>query len=59
MKYRLPIKYYDYLDIFDRTKANVLSLYYSYNYKLEFNDSFDKTKLSKSRIYLILEYKLE
>ena len=59
VKYRLSTKYYNYLDIFNRTKADILFLYYSYNYKLEFNDNFDKTKLSKSKIYLILEYKLK
>ena len=59
MKCKLPSEYYNYLDVFDRTKADILPLYRSYNYKLEFNDSFDKTKLLKSRIYLILEYKLK
>ena len=59
MKYKLPSEYYDYLNIFNRTKTDILLLYRSYNYKLKFNNSFDKTKFSKSRIYLILEYKLK
>ena len=53
------MKYYDYLNIFDKIKTNILPLYYSYNYKLKFNDNFDKTKFLKSRIYLILRYKLK
>ena len=59
MKYKLSSKYYDYLNIFNRIKTNILSLYYFYNYKLKFNNSSNKIKLSKSRIYLILEYKLK
>ena len=59
IKYKLFIKYYDYLDIFYRTKINIFLLYYSYNYKLKFNNSFNKMKFSKSKIYLILRYKLE
>ena len=59
VKRKLSSKYYDYLNVFDRTKADILPLYRPYNYKLKFNDSSDKMKLSKSRIYLMLEYKLE
>ena len=59
VKHRLSIEYHDYLDVFDRTKANVLPPYRPYNYKLKFNDSFDKTKLPKSRIYLISGHKLK
>ena len=53
------MKYYNYLNIFNKTKANILLLYYSYNYKLKFIISFNKAKLLKSRIYLILRYKLK
>ena len=59
IKYKLSLEYYNYLDIFDRIKINIFSLYYLYNHKLEFNNNFDKIKLLKSRIYSILEYKLK
>ena len=59
IKYKLSSKYYNYLNIFNRTKIDILLLYYSYNYRLKFNNSFNKTKFLKNRIYLILKYKLE
>ena len=56
---KLSIEYYDYADVFDRTKADKLSPHRSYNYKLEFIDDHDKIGLSKSRIYSISGHKLE
>ena len=56
---KLFIEYYNFVDVFDRTKANELSSYCLYNYKLEFIDNYNKIELSKSRIYSIFDYKLE
>ena len=47
------------MNIFDRVKANILSFYRSYNYRVKFIEDINETKLLKSRIYLILDYKLE
>ena len=56
---KLLIEYYNFINIFDRIKANELSSYRLYNYKLEFIDNYNKIELSKSRIYLIFDYKLK
>ena len=56
---KLSIEYYDYTDVFDRTKADELSPHRLYNYKLEFIDNYNKIGLSKSRIYSISDYKLK
>ena len=45
---KLLIEYYDYIDVFDRTKADKLSPHRLYNYKLEFIDDYNKIELSKS-----------
>ena len=47
------------MDVFDRVKANILSSYRSYNYRVKFAEGVNEIKLSKSRIYSILDYKLE
>ena len=59
IKKRLPEDYHDYIDVFDRTKADDLPLYRPYDHKLEFIDNIDKFRLPRSRIYLISGYKLE
>ena len=56
---KLLIEYYNYADVFDRTKTDKLSPYRSYNYKLKFIDNYNKIELSKSRIYSIFDYKLK
>ena len=56
---KLFIEYYDFADVFDRTKADELLPYRSYDHKLEFIDDYDKIGLLKSRIYSIFGYKLE
>ena len=56
---KLSIEYYNYIDVFDRTKANKLLSHRLYNYKLEFIDNYNKIGLLKSRIYLIFDYKLK
>ena len=56
---KLSIEYYNYIDVFDRIKADELLSHRLYNYKLEFIDNYNKIGLSKSRIYSISGYKLE
>ena len=45
---KLLLKYYNYIDIFNRRKANELLSYYIYNYKLKFTKNCDKIELFKS-----------
>ena len=59
IKKRLPEDYHDYINVFDRTKADNLPPHRPYDYKLEFIDNIDKSRLPRSRIYLILGYKLK
>ena len=56
---KLFINYYDYINVFDRSQADILSSYRFYNYKLKFAKEADKNILFKSRIYLISNHKLE
>ena len=56
---KLFINYYNYVNVFDRSQANISSLYRFYNYKLKFAKRADKNILFKNRIYSILNYKLE
>ena len=56
---KLFMNYYNYANIFDKSKTNVLFLYRFYDHKLEFVESVDKNALFKSRIYLLLDYKFE
>ena len=45
---KLLIEYYNYTDVFDRTKANKLSPHRLYNYKLKFINNYNKIELLKS-----------
>ena len=56
---KLLLKYYNYIDVFNRTKADELLSYRIYNYKLKFTKNYNKIELSKSRIYFIFNYKLK
>ena len=56
---KLFINYYNSINVFDRSQANILFLYRFYNHKLKFAEGADKNILFKSRIYLILNHKLE
>ena len=53
------INYYDYANVFDKSKINILSLYYFYNYKLKFAENINKNALFKNRIYSLLNYKFK
>ena len=56
---KLFMNYYNYANVFDKSKTNVLSSHRFYNYKLKFVENVDKNALSKSRIYLLSNYKFE
>ena len=56
---KLFINYYNYANVFDRSQANILSLYRFYNHKLKFVERANKNTLFKSRIYSILDHKFE
>ena len=56
---KLFVNYYNYANVFDRSQANILSLYRFYNHKLEFAKKANKNTLFKNRIYSILNYKFE
>ena len=59
IKERLPDEYHDFLDVFDKSKADELPPHRAYDHKLEFMDDSDKSKLPKSRIYPMSGHKLE
>ena len=56
---KLLIDYYDYINVFNKSQTNILSLHRFYNYKLKFVERVNKNTLFKNRIYLILKHKLE
>ena len=45
---KLSIKYYNFIDVFNRIKADELLSHRLYNYKLKFIDNYNKIELSKS-----------
>ena len=59
VKKKLSKKYYNFLNVFDRSKIDELSSHRECNHKLKFIDGADKAKLSRSRIYLISGPKLK
>ena len=56
---KFSIDYYNYVNVFDRSQTNILSLYRFYNHKLKFVEEVNKNALFKNRIYSILKYKFE
>ena len=58
IKARLPPKYYDFLDVFDKAKADILPPHRPYDHKLEFTQE-GYQNLPKSRLYPISGYKLQ
>ena len=56
---KLFINYYDYVNVFDKSQANILSLYRFYNHKLKFAKKTNKNTFFKNRIYLISNHKFE
>ena len=56
---KLFINYYNYVNVFDKSQANILSSHRFYNHKLKFAKRANKNNLLKSRIYSILNHKFE
>ena len=53
------MNYYNYVNVFNKLKANVLFSDRFYNHKLKFVEDVDKNALFKSRIYSLLNHKFE
>ena len=56
---KLFMNYHDYINVFDRSQANILPSHRLYDHKLEFAKGANKNNLLKSRIYSISDHKLE
>ena len=56
---KFSIDYYNYINVFDKSQTNILSLYRFYDHKLKFVEEANKNALFKSRIYSISRYKFE
>ena len=56
---KFSIEYYNYVNVFNKSQTNILSLYRFYNHKLKFIEKANKNTLFKNRIYLILKSKFE
>ena len=56
---KLFINYYNYINVFDKSQANILPSHRFYNYKLKFVKEANKNTLFNNRIYLILNHKFE
>ena len=52
----MPKEFHDFLNVFDRKAAEVLSLNWTYNHKIEIDSD---ESLSKSQLYLISQFKLQ
>ena len=59
IKKKLLKKYYDFLNVFNRSKTDELSSHQECDHKLKFINEADKIKLSRSRIYFISSSKLK
>ena len=53
------MNYYDYADVFDKSKTNVLFSHRFYDHKLKFVENIDKNALFKNRIYSLSNHKFE
>ena len=58
-KSQLPREYHDFLDVFDRSRADELPPHRAYDHKVELVDGANDSNLPKSRIYPISGHKLE
>ena len=56
---KLLMNYYNYINVFDKLKTNVLFSHRFYNHKLKFVENVDKNALFKSRIYSLSDHKFE
>ena len=56
---KLFVNYYNYVNVFDKSQADILFSHRFYNHKLEFAERINKNTLLKSRIYLISNHKFK
>ena len=56
---KLFINYHNYINVFDKSKTNMLFSYHFYDHKLNFAEDVDKNALSKNRIYLLSNHKFK
>ena len=56
---KLFMNYYNYANIFDKLKANILFSHRFYDHKLKFVKNINKNALFKNRIYLLSNHKFE
>ena len=56
---KFSIDYYNYINVFDKSQADILLSHRFYNHKLKFVEEANKNTLFKSRIYSILKHKFE
>ena len=56
---KFSIDYYNYVNVFDKSQANILLSHRFYNHKLKFIEETNKNTLFKNRIYSILRHKFE
>ena len=47
------------MNVFDKSKANILFLYRFYDHKLKFVENVNKNALFKNRIYLLSNHKFK
>ena len=53
------MNYHNYINVFDKSQANILSLHRFYDHKLKFAEGANKNVLFKNRIYSLSDHKLE
>ena len=53
------MNYHNYINVFDRSQANILFSYRFYDYKLEFAERANKNALFKNRIYSLSDHKFK
>ena len=56
---KFSINYYDYVNVFNKSQANILFSHRFYNYKLKFVKRANKNALFKNRIYSLSDHKFE
>ena len=56
---KLFINYYDYANVFDKSKTNILFSHRFYDHKLKFAENVNKNALFKNRIYSLSDHKFK
>ena len=53
------MNYYNYVNVFDKLKINILFSHRFYDHKLKFVENVNENALFKNRIYLLLDNKFK